>query len=294
MDSRKRMRQLIAGPRAVIAPGAPNALTARIIEEAGFDLALFTGAGFANMEFGIPDLGLTTLTEVVQQVARITDAVDIPVIADADTGYGNPLNVVRTVRELERAGAAAIQLEDQMFPKRCGHFDGKKVIPVEEMLTKLEAALDTRRDPNLVIIARTDAHAVHGIEDAIMRAQLYAEAGADMTFVEAPETEQELREIAKMINVPQVVNIVEGGKTPELPLDTLDEMGFRVVVYANCAMRAAIHGMKEVLCSLSRDGSTRNVLDKMVTWQERQRLVRLPEFQKQDDAYAYYEPEDVA
>jgi len=286
MTQRKRFRELIAGPRAVIAPGCANALTARIIEEAGFKATMFTGAGFANMEFGLPDMGLTTLTEIVQQVGRIVDAVDIPVIADADTGYGNPLNVGRTIRELEHAGAAAIALEDQVFPKRCGHFEGKRVIPAEEMVIKLKAAVDARRDPDLVIIARTDARAVYGIEDAIRRAQMYAEAGADVTFVEAPQTVEEMAAVAKQVKVPQLVNIVEGGKTPELSLEELDRMGFRLVVYANCALRAAILGMKEVLATLARDGGTSGTLDRMVTWQERQRLVRLPEYQKLDEAYA--------
>ncbi len=293
MSPRKRMRQLIAQPRAVLSPGAPNALTARIIEEAGFEMTIFSGAGFANMEFGVPDLGLTTLTEIVQQMTRIADAVEIPVVADADTGFGNALNVVRTVRELERAGASAIMLEDQLFPKRCGHFDGKMVIPAEEMAAKLKAALDTRRDPDLVIIARTDALAVNGVEDAIERAQLYAELGADMTFVEAPETFEQMGRIPKLIGVPQVANIVEGGKTPELPLETLSEMGFRVVYYANSAMRAAIQGMKDVLEALARDGGTSRAKDRMVTWQERQRLVRLPEFQAQDSAYVYRREETV-
>lgn len=293
MSLRKRMRRLIAEPRAVLSPGAPNALTARIIEESGFEMAIFSGAGFANMEFGIPDLGLTTLTEVVQQVTRITDAVDIPIVADADTGYGNALNVIRTIRELERAGASAIMLEDQLFPKRCGHFEGKLVVPAEEMVSKLKAALDTRRDPDLVIIARTDALAVNGIEDALDRAQLYAEVGADMTFVEAPLTAEQMASIPKRIKVPQVANIVEGGKTPELPLEMLSEMGFRIVYYANSAMRAAITGMKDVLEVLARDGGTQRAQERMISWQERQRLVRLPEFKAQDEAYGFVKPEAV-
>lgn len=286
MTQREKLRRLIARGQPIVTPGAPNALTARVIEEAGFEVALFTGAGFANMEFGIPDFGLTTMTEVVEQVARMVDCINIPLIADADTGYGNPLNVARTIRELERAGASGIMLEDQVSPKKCGHFEGKLVIPREEMVIKLKAALDARKDPNMVIIARTDARAVHGLEDAIERAQAYAEAGADLTFVEAPVSEAELAQIPKRIKVPQVCNIVEGGKTPELPLQTLDQMGYRIVYYANCAMRAAILGMKEVLETLKREGATLGVLDQMVSWKERQRLVRLPEYEALDRRYA--------
>ncbi|HVY43624.1 MAG TPA: oxaloacetate decarboxylase [Hyphomicrobiaceae bacterium] len=286
MSQARVLRRLLAGPKAVIAPGAANALTARIIEEAGFDMLMFTGAGFANFEFGVPDLGLTTMTEVVEQVARITNAVGIPVLADGDTGYGNALNVQRTVRDLERAGAAGIFFEDQVFPKRCGHFGGKEVISQEEMALKLKAALDARTNSQTVIIARTDAYATHGLDAAIDRAQAYADIGVDATFVEAPQTQSDLAEIPKRISVPQVANIVEGGKTPALPLETLEAMGFRVVFYANAAMRAAAKGMKDVLEALRRDGTTEGVLDRMVSWPERQRLVKLAEFADTEARYA--------
>lgn len=281
-----KLRQLLAEPGAVIMPGAPNALTARIAEEAGFRVVLFTGAGFANMELGDPDLGLTTMTEVVQQVRRLADAVDIPVVADADTGFGNALNVRRTVRELERAGAAGITLEDQVFPKRCGHFEGKQVIGRDEMLMKVAAALEARRDPDFVIIARTDARAVLGLEEAIARAKAYAEAGADATFVEAPRTVEELAQVPKSIRVPQMCNMVEGGKTPVLPLEKLEAMGYKLICYANAALRGAIKGMQTVLRGLARDGITDAVLNQMVAWEERQRLVRLPEFTKLEVRYA--------
>ena len=286
MNPGQKLRQLLGGPKAVLMPGAANALTARIAEEAGFRVVLFTGAGFSNMELGDPDLGLTTLTEVVQQVGRMAEAVDLPVVADADTGFGNPLNVRRTVRELERAGAAAIVLEDQVSPKRCGHFEGKQVIGQDEMVMKLVAALDARRNPDTVIIARTDARAVSGLADAIARAQAYEKAGVDATFVEAPRTVDELAEIPRRLGVPQMCNMVEGGKTPVLPLETLERMGYRLICYANAALRGAIKGMQVVLQGLARDGGTEKVLDQMVSWEERQRLVRLPEYNKLEARYA--------
>lgn len=289
MSPGRKLRQLFASPGAFMMPGAPTALIARIIEEAGFKAALFTGAGFANLEFAVPDLGLTTMSEVVQQVGRITEAVTIPVVADADTGYGNALNVRRAVRELERAGAAAIQLEDQPWPKRCGHFDGKAVVSREEMIARVKAAVDARRDPETVILARTDARGVVDIHEAIARARAYAEAGADATFVEAPQTVEELALIPKSVSVPQMVNLVEGGKTPILPKAQLEAMGFKLIAYANTALRGAIKGMQVVLAGLARDGTSQAVLDQMVTWEERQRLVGLPEHQALEQRYAVIE-----
>lgn len=286
MTSAQTLRQLFAESGGFVVPGVPNALTAKIAEEIGFRALLFTGAGFANIELGVPDMGLTTMTEVVQQVQRIVDAVDIPVIADADTGYGNALNVRRTVRELERAGAAAILLEDQVFPKRCGHFDRKRVIPAEEMVSKLKAALDTRRDPAVVIWARTDARATLGIDEAIRRAQAYAQAGADATFVEAPLSEEELRRIPRSIPVPQMANVIEGGKTPVFPARELSAMGFKLIVNANLALRGAVKGIQTVLTALARDGGTEAVREHMITWEERQRLVGLREFEELETHYA--------
>lgn len=286
MSQAKKLRSIIERKQAVLMPGAANALTAVLIEEAGFETAFFTGAGFANFEFGMPDVGLTTMTEVAEQVARTTEVIGIPLLVDADTGFGNAMNVRRTIREMERAGAAGIMLEDQLFPKRCGHFDGTDVIPAEEMVAKLKAALDARRNPDTVLVARTDARAKYGIEEAIRRAQLYAETGADVTFVEAPRTREELELIPKSIPAPQVVNIVEGGKTPELHLPELEEFGFRIVYYANAAMRGAIKGMQDVLAGLHRDGTTEQVLDRMASWRERQRIVRLPEHIEIEKRYA--------
>jgi 2-methylisocitrate lyase-like PEP mutase family enzyme len=286
MTPARALRTLLVQPGAATVPGAANALTARLVQEAGFPTVLFTGAGFANLEFAIPDLGLTTMTEVVDQVGRMVEAVDIPVIADADTGYGNPLNVQRTVREFEQAGAAAIILEDQVFPKRCGHFDGKDVIPLAEMIAKVHAAVDARRNADTVIIARTDARAVFGIEHAIDRARMFVEAGADGTFVEAPMDVKELALIPQRIGVPQMANMVEGGKTPVLPTAELGRLGFKLVVFANAALRASLKAMQDVLGVLARDGTTDAVLDRMVSWEERQRLVDLRGFSELEARYA--------
>lgn len=273
------LRDLLSEPGPIVVPGVPNALFGRVAEELGFRAVFFTGAGFANMELGLPDLGLTTMSEIVEQVGRLSDAVGIPVLADADTGYGNALNVHRTVRALEKAGAAAIALEDQIFPKRCGHFEGKDVIPRDEMVAKIKTACDARRRPDTVIIARTDARATAGLDDAIERAHAYAAAGAGVTFVEAPLTTEELARIPKAVPVPQLVNVVEGGKTPVLSAAEYGAMGFKIVLYANAALRAAVKGVRDVLSVLAAEGSTASAVGAMVTWEERQRLVRLAEYE---------------
>src|ERR1700753_1446732 len=209
------LKALLARRAAGTVPGAANALFARVIEDLGFEAVYVTGAGVANMHLGVPDVGLTTMTEVAETVAAIADAVRLPIIVDADTGFGNAVNMVRTVRTLERAGAAGLQIEDQVFPKKCGHFAGKHVIPADEMVQKIKAAVDARRDPSLQIIARTDARAIEGLDRALERANAYIAAGADVTFVEAPTSLDELARIAKELPVPQVANIVFGGETPE-------------------------------------------------------------------------------
>src|SRR5262245_59261260 len=215
MRTTTRLRQIVARRAAVQAPGTANALFARVIEELGFEVVYVTGAGIANMHLGAPDIGLTTLTEIANTVAAMADAVALPLVVDADTGFGNAVNVVRTVRVLERAGAAGLQIEDQVFPKRCGHFAGKDVIPLDDMVQKVKAAVDARRDQELQIIARTDARAVEGLDRAIARARAYVEAGADVAFVEAPTSVVELSRVAREIQAPHVANIVFGGKTPD-------------------------------------------------------------------------------
>jgi len=279
MMTRMNLRQLLSDPGPIVVPGVPNALFARVAEELGFRAVLFTGAGFANMELSVPDLGLTTMSEVVEQVSRVSDAIGIPVLADADTGYGNVFNAQRAVRDLEKAGAAAIILEDQVFPKRCGHFEGKEIVPAAEMAGKIKAACDARRRADTMIVARTDARAVTSLSEAIERANVYVEAGAEATFIEAPLTVDELTAIPRAIPVPQIVNMVEGGKTPILPAAALGQMGFRIILYANAAMRAALKGVQTVLSVLAAEGTTLSAADAMVSWEERQRLVRLAEYE---------------
>lgn len=279
-----RLRAHLTSGRLLMVPGAANALAARVIEDAGFEAVYVTGAGVANTYLGVPDIGLLTLTELLGHVAAIRNAVDVPLIVDADTGFGNPINVRRAVTELERAGADAIQLEDQTFPKRCGHFAGKDVVPTEEMTAKIRAAADARRDPDTVIIARTDARAVHGLADAIRRAAAYREAGADVLFVEAPRSEQELAEVTATVGGPQMVNLVQGGLTPVLPAERLEELGFAIALHANLPLLASVHGMQTALATLRTTGRPDDA--GLATWDERQRLVRKGEYERLEDRYA--------
>lgn len=244
-----------------------------------------SGAGIANWSLGVPDLGLTTMQDVVTEVARVCDAVDLPVIADADTGYGNALNTVRTVKEFERAGVAAIQIEDQVAPKRCGHFEGKEVIPQAEMIAKIRAARDSRRNDDLMVIARTDARDVEGIDRALERACAYRQAGADAIFVEAPRDLGELARIGREVPGPLVANMVEGGKTPTVGSEELAALGFHLVIYANLAARAAIQAMQDVLRTLREDGSSLNVTDRIVTMSERNRLTGMGWWQARERRY---------
>ena len=275
----------MARRQALPFPGAANAMFARVIEELGFEVCYVTGAGIANMHLGAPDVGLTTLTEVANTVSAIADSVSVPLLVDADTGFGNAVNMVRTVKVLERAGAAGIQIEDQVFPKKCGHFEGKDVVPLDDMVSKIKAAVDTRGDADFQIIARTDARAVHGLEDAIARAQAFVEAGADATFVEAPVSVDEMARIGREIKVPQIANIVFGGKTPDPGREALASMGFAGVLYANAALQAALRASYEVLSALKRDGSLANVADRLATFQERQAAVAKPRWDALEARY---------
>lgn len=270
---RKALRQLVEQRQATLLPGAANALVARIIEELGFQAVYLTGAGLTNTHLGMPDLGLITPTEIAETAARITDVCALPLIADIDTGFGNALNAYRTVQMMERAGCAALQIEDQIFPKKCGHFSGKGVVPIEEMTGKLKACLDARSDPDLMIIARTDARAVLGFEAALDRAFAMAEAGADIIFVEAPQTPEEIRRIGQLPQ-PQLINIVMGGLTPMLTLDELRNAGFSLVLYANAALQASVLSVNRVLGHLRDHGSLHGAEDMLASFEERQRVVR--------------------
>ena len=270
---RRFLRQRLERRDALLVPGAGNALTARIIQDAGFEAVYVTGAGIANTYLGAPDVGLVTMTELANTTAAIAEICSLPLIVDIDTGFGNAVNTYRTVRVLERAGACAVQIEDQDFPKKCGHFSGKSVIPVEEMCAKVRAAADAREDQNFLIIARTDARAIEGLEAALERAGRYVEAGADLTFVEAPTSSDEMRAITARLGVPQVANMVVGGKTPLLPRAELAGIGFALVLYANTPLQAAMKAMSDALAALKRDGGVHNILDRLADFEERQRLV---------------------
>ncbi len=281
-----RLRELLCRPRLLVAPGAWDALSARIVEEAGFEAVYVTGSGVSVGHLGLPDIGLATMTEMVEQVRRIAAAVAIPVIADADTGYGNALNVRRTVREYEAAGAAGLHLEDQEFPKRCGHLEGKRVIPAETMVTRVRAACEARRDPDLVIIARTDARAVLGLDEALRRAEAYRAAGADALFVEAPIGEGEVEAVARALaGAPLLINLGGAGKTPMLPARHLQSLGYRIAIYPGDLQKAAIHAMREVARALGRDGSTTALADRMVSFADRFELVGLTRFRALEARY---------
>jgi 2-methylisocitrate lyase-like PEP mutase family enzyme len=270
----------------LLLPGAYDALSARLAEAAGFDAIYITGAGLANARFGVPDVGLVTLDGLVDHVAAIDDVVDAALVVDADTGFGNAVNVTHAVRRLERAGADAIQLEDQVSPKKCGHFAGKAVIDADEMELKLRAALDARRSDDTLIIARTDARATHGLEAALERAERYRAAGADAIFVEAPTSTAELRAVAAAIDAPLVANMVEGGTTPLLDCAALGAMGYAIVLYANAALRCAQRAVTDAYAELRATGSSAGLTGAMATWEERQAAVGKPAFDALEARYA--------
>lgn len=280
------LRALLAPGAALLLPGVSNALAARVVADLGFPVAYVTGAGIANTYLGIPDNGLVTLTELAHHVAAIREVFPGPLVVDADTGFGNALNMMRTVEVLERAGANALQIEDQVFPKRCGHFSGKEVIPTAEMVAKLKAAVDARRSRDTLIIARTDAIAPEGYEAAMDRAAAYRDAGADVTFVEAPTTMAEIAEIPKRLPWPQIINMVIGGRTPEMPNARLKELGYAGVIYANVALQASLLGMQAALGELKRTGHMGEADRLVVDFSERQRLVHKDAFDALERKYA--------
>ena len=263
------LRARLQSGKILVAPGAYDALTARLLEQAGFEAVYRGGYAASAAAFALPDLGITTLTDMVDHARRMTSAITVPVIADADTGYGEVPQVIHTVHELERAGVAAIQFEDQVFPKRCGHMEGKKVIPAEEMVVKVRAALDARRNPETVIIARSDATAVTGLDDAIARSRMYADAGADVIFIDAPTSEDDLTAIAAGgINAVLMVNISEYGKTPDLGAQRFEELGFGLVIYPSSTLFAAAQSTKELAAALMAEGSTVSSVPRMMPFDE--------------------------
>ena len=282
---RGHLRDMLVPGAALLLPGVANALAARVVADQGFAAAYVTGAGIANTFFGVPDIGLVTMSELATHVVAIREIFPGPIVVDADTGFGNAVNMVRTVQMLERAGADALQIEDQVFPKRCGHFAGKEVIPAAEMVAKIKAAVDTRRDADLLIIARTDAITPEGFAAAIDRAAAYREAGADVTFVEAPTSMEQIAEIPRRLPWPQLINIVIGGRTPELPNAKLKELGYAGVIYANVALQSALKGMQVALGELRRKGHIGDALNLLTDFAERQRLVHKDEFDALERKY---------
>ena len=278
------LRKYISGPNLVMAPGAYDALTAKMIEAAGFQAVYMTGYGTSAGQFGLPDLGLLTLTEMAANAARIAEAVEVPLIADADTGYGNPINVVRTVRTYEKAGAAAIHLEDQVWPKRCGHMKGKQVIEARDMADKIKAAVDARHDPDFLIIARTDAIATHGFEAALERGALYAEAGADLLFVEAPVSPEQMADIPRRLpQKPHLVNMAP--LTPNLPAAELAAMGFRLAIYPGVCLAAAVSACMAELDRLKETGRQKDLTEYVQSFLDLNRFLGADQYESLERKY---------
>jgi 2-methylisocitrate lyase-like PEP mutase family enzyme len=271
--------------RGVVVVGAPNALSARVVEQLGFDAVYLTGAGITNTFYGTPDLGFIGLADLVQHTSAVRDAVALPIIVDADTGFDNALNVRHTVRSLERAGANAIQLEDQLMPKKCGHFNGKAVVPLAEAASKIKAAVDARQSADFLVIARTDAWAIEGFDSAIERAARFIEAGADITFVEAPVSVDEIERIPQLLTVPQLVNVVIGGKTPVLDAGAFAAMRYGLVLYANAALQGALLGMTAALTHLRDHGRLDEDSGLVSPFAVRQQLVQKDLFDGLDERY---------
>ena len=287
------LRRLLARPKLLLAPGVADAMNARIVVKEGFEVLYMTGGGTAATRLGLPDVGLLTMSEMVDNAQRIAEAAEIPLIADADNGYGNVVNVRRTIRAYERAGVAAVHIEDQHWPKRCGHMAGKSLISCEEMVGKIKAAVDSRLDSDFVVIARTDAYSVEGYDAALERAARYVEAGADMIFVEELRTIDQLAEVPRRFKVPALYNMASSGKTPFLPTEEIERLGFRVVIYPNLIMRAQIHAAQSVLRTLMSTGDMKTMLDKLSGWEERYELLRLPEIQEFEARYGVDEKSRV-
>jgi len=280
------LRKLLRSESFLVVPGCFNALSARLIEQAGFQAIYISGAGLAGNFLGVPDIGLVSMTEVLQNARNIVQVTHLPVICDGDTGFGNALNVIRTVREFESAGLAGVQIEDQVMPKKCGHTEGKQIISKEEMVQKIKAAVDTRKDPDFLLIARTDAIAVTGLDDALERAAAYREAGADVLFVEAPRTKEEMQRITRTVKAFHLANMVEGGgKTPILPPKELEGMGYKMAIYPVSTWMASIKAMQEVLTILREDGTTTRYASRMVSFQEMFEVVGRSRFLELEKKY---------
>ncbi|MBW2217187.1 MAG: isocitrate lyase/PEP mutase family protein [Deltaproteobacteria bacterium] len=270
------LKKILEEEKTLLVPGAYDAFSAKTLKQAGFKVIYMTGSGVTASMTGMPDVGLLTMTEMVNQARNIVNATDLPLICDADHGYGNPINVIRTVREYEGAGVAGIHIEDQVAPKKCGHFEGKEIIPAEEMVNKIKAAIYAREDPAFLLIARTDARATAGLDEAMRRARLYARAGADMIFLEAPQSVAELKTISReLAGVPLLVNMVEGGKTPTLPFEDFEEMGFKIVLYPTSSIRAVAKTLQECAAHLYAHKNTKDFEGRLVSFEGRNQITGL-------------------
>ena len=287
MRKTTRLKKLLTDKALLVAPGAYDVLSARIIELVGFQAVYMTGYGTSAAILGEPDVGLLTMSEMARHAGNIADAVDVPVLADGDTGYGNPLNIRRTVREYEKAGVCAIQLEDQVFPKRCGHMLGRKVIAMEEMVQKIKAATDARQDDDFVIIARTDARTTFGLDEALRRGKAYEEAGADVIFIESPEGVEELEAVNKAFpNTPTLANMIEGGRTPVLPTDELERLGFGIAIYPTGPLYASAKAVQAYMTELKQVKTWADKVKDMITFEEFNQLIGLPQYNRLEERYA--------
>jgi len=286
MRKTSKLKQLLVDEKLLVAPGAFDALSAKIIEMVGFDAVYVTGYGASASVLGEPDVGLLTMSEMLKQAGNIANAVQVPVVADADTGFGNPLNVRRTVSEYEKAGVCAIQIEDQVFPKKCGHMLDRDVIPMEQMVQKVKAAVDSRRDDEFVIIARTDARTKYGLEEAIRRGKAYEEAGADVIFIESPESEDELRTVTRAFpETWTLANMIETGRTPILSAMELQELGFSIAIFPLGPLYAAAKGVKDYAAALHGSGKTTKMLKKMIIFEDFNQLIGFPEYKRVEEQY---------
>lgn len=286
MRATAKLRQMLQEPGIIAAPGAYDCLTAKIIQQAGFPAVYMTGAGTSVARLGYPDLALATASEMVANAAEMAAAVDVPVIADADTGYGGVLNVQRTIRQYERAGVAAVHIEDQEFPKRCGHLDNKRVVPTADMVQKIRAAGEARTDEDFVIIVRTDALAVTGWDDTMRRCEEYVKAGADVLFIEALRTPEEAERVAQSFNLPLLYNFVETGKSPLIPVQELERLGFKLVIFPVSALLTVCHVVANLMRELKQHGTTAHLMNNMVRLEECFETVGLSQMLAQDARYA--------
>ncbi len=285
MTKARQLRELLANNAPVVAPGAYDGISARLVEQAGFSAVYATGGGIARGN-GIPDLGLMSLDEIVKRLETMVEVTEIPLIGDADTGHGNALNAQKTARAFERAGVAGFHLEDQVFPKKCGHYDDKSIVPTLEMTQKIKAVKDALENPDTLLIARTDGLAVEGYGPTMERANAYMEAGADMIFVEAPTSEEQIEQIARDLPHPKLINMFHGGKTPLMPADRLGELGYSLIIIPSDTQRAAIKGMQDTLAAIKRDGHSASMQERMVTFKGREEVIGTDKYTALDKKYS--------